>query len=213
MVPSFLSVAPDLAELRTLRDTLENTLTHLTRTQRELEEVILQDPTDKECRDALAENKPIIARYFTRLKQIQRLILSLTAHQGGKKGLVFVPEEEWTAADEIAARLALRDDENIAGAEARAEAEALEIAERAAEAAAAALARAEEESIRRAQEGLTSGTYKRAPTAAEKEAEMAAQFRARFGAGAGAGAGGTGKGGAGEGEAGGEDDESGGLTL
>ncbi len=109
-VPSFLTVAPQLEVVRILRNNLENSLTHLQQTQRELEALVLADPgpDSQEYKDALSENKPIIARFFKQITEIQRLIVALTAHQGRGNTILFVPEEEWDATDEILATGAMQ---------------------------------------------------------------------------------------------------------
>jgi len=101
MVPAFLSIAPHLEDLCILRDQLENSVNHLTRTQRELEEYILIEPECIDYKEALAENKPIINKMFKQLYEIQKLILTITAHQGHGQDIIFIPESEWNAADDI----------------------------------------------------------------------------------------------------------------
>lgn len=107
-VPSFLSVAPDLDDLKVLRDNLEHSLRHLIRTNRELESELLQQAAsgaelDRDFQDALAENKPVVDKYFRQLKDIQRLLVTLTANQGHHAAVLFVPEDQWTDADEATA--------------------------------------------------------------------------------------------------------------
>jgi hypothetical protein len=230
-VPSFLTVAPQLDDLRLLRDTLENSLRHLTRTQRDIEASLLLGP-DAELLAAHEENRPIVARYFKEIKEIQRLIITVTAHQGHGKDILFIPEEEWiedtvdhdgaasaasasaggaptSAFEAYLEALHLSGADNAFSDAARTEREAAEAADLARATAEARRVAEENERLaelrRTAEMGLTAGRAQRAQTKAEAEAGMAAAFRAQFGAATGAttGAGGGGGGG----------DEAEGLSL
>ncbi len=166
-----------------MRDVLDNSLNHLIRTQRQLEMLVLGGETDIEYRNAIADNKPVIERFFRQLKEIQRLIITVRAHQGhGSQNVLFVPEEEWTAADEVAARLnaiQIDDADHAFGKTAREEEQREEDARLAADGKARADALAEEEAVAKALASTLAGAEPiKMPLSAKEKAEaMTAKFR------------------------------------
>lgn len=105
-LPSSLGVPPNLDDLRRLQATTENSLRHLLRTNTELR-AELSVAHDDDYAQAVVENDAVVATKFAKLKEINRLIKVITQYEGRPGSLLFVPEEEWTAADDAAVEAAV----------------------------------------------------------------------------------------------------------